>query len=80
MFRLSVSPEAAPDALCEVVIGFAAGDPVSVDGEPLTPAALLDRLNKIAGANGVGRVDLVENRFVGMKSRGVYETLAAPCQ
>jgi argininosuccinate synthase len=74
MFRLSVSPEAAPDAPCEVVIGFAGGDPVSVDGEPLTPAALLDRLNRIAGANGVGRVDLVENRFVGMKSRGVYET------
>src|SRR5512147_30515 len=56
MFRLSVAPEAAPDAPCEVVIGFAAGDPVSVDGEPLTPAALLDRLNRIAGANGVGRV------------------------
>ena len=74
MFRLSVSPEAAPDAPREIVIGFAAGDPVSVDGELLTPAALLDRLNRIAGANGVGRVDLVENRFVGMKSRGVYET------
>ncbi|MFO1128615.1 MAG: argininosuccinate synthase [Rhodospirillales bacterium] len=74
MFRLSVSPEAAPDKATEIVIGFAAGDPVSVDGELLTPAALLDRLNKIAGANGVGRVDLVENRFVGMKSRGVYET------
>jgi argininosuccinate synthase len=74
MFRLSVSPEAAPDAPTTITIDFERGDPVAVDGERLSPAALLDRLNKIAGANGVGRVDLVENRFVGMKSRGVYET------
>jgi argininosuccinate synthase len=74
MFRLSVSPEAAPDRPTTITIDFERGDPVAVDGERLSPAALLDRLNKIAGANGVGRVDLVENRFVGMKSRGVYET------
>jgi len=74
MFRLSVSPEAAPDRPTEIVIDFERGDPVAVDGERLSPAALLDRLNRIAGANGVGRRDLVENRFVGMKSRGVYET------
>jgi argininosuccinate synthase len=58
----------------EIIIGFEGGDAVSLNGEPLSPAVLLDRLNRIAGANGVGRVDLVENRFVGMKSRGVYET------
>jgi argininosuccinate synthase len=74
MFRLSVSPEAAPDRPTEIIIGFESGDAVSLNGERLTPAVLLDRLNDIAGANGVGRVDLVENRFVGMKSRGVYET------
>jgi argininosuccinate synthase len=74
MFRLSVSPESAPDAPTEMTVDFEHGDPVAVDGERLSPAALLDRLNRIAGANGVGRVDLVENRFVGMKSRGVYET------
>ena len=74
MFRLSVSPEAAPDAPTVITIDFERGDPIAVDGERLSPAALLGRLNRIAGANGVGRVDLVENRFVGMKSRGVYET------
>ena len=74
MFRLSVSPEAAPDAPTVITIDFERGDPIAVDGERLSPAALLRRLNRIAGANGVGRVDLVENRFVGMKSRGVYET------
>jgi argininosuccinate synthase len=73
MFRLSVSPEAAPDTPATITIDFERGDPVAVDGQLLSPAALLDRLNRIAGANGVGRVDLVENRFVGMKSRGVYE-------
>jgi argininosuccinate synthase len=57
-----------------VEIDFEKGDPVAVDGERLAPAALLDRLNRIAGAHGVGRIDIVENRFVGMKSRGVYET------
>ena len=74
MFRLSVSPEAAPDQPTTITIDFEAGDPVAVDGERLSPADLLDRLNRVAGANGVGRIDLVENRFVGMKSRGVYET------
>ena len=74
MFRMTVSPEAAPDQPAIVTIDFERGDAVAVDGERLSPATLLDRLNRIAGANGVGRIDLVENRFVGMKSRGVYET------
>ncbi len=74
MFVLSVSPEKAPDKPTYVEIDFQGGNPVAVDGEKLSPAALLDRLNKIGGANGVGRVDMVENRYVGMKSRGVYET------
>jgi argininosuccinate synthase len=74
MFRLTVAPEAAPDRPTEIVIDFEGGDAVAIDGERLTPAALLDRLNRLAGANGIGRRDLVENRFVGMKSRGVYET------
>src|SRR5438105_7127672 len=74
IFILTRSPEDAPDQPVYVEIDFAAGIPVAVDGEPLTPAALLDRLNKIGGEHGIGRVDLVENRFVGMKSRGVYET------
>jgi argininosuccinate synthase len=74
MFLLTNSPEGAPDVPVEVQIDFAGGDPVAVDGEELGPAALLTRLNRIGGEHGVGRVDLVENRFVGMKSRGVYET------
>ncbi len=74
MFRLSVSPEAAPDRPIEIVIDFERGDPVALDGETLSPAAFLTKLNRIAGANGIGRQDIVENRFVGMKSRGVYET------
>jgi argininosuccinate synthase len=74
MFRRSVAPESAPDTPCSIEIGFEAGDAVALDGVPMTPAVLLERLNEIAGANGVGRMDLVENRFVGMKSRGVYET------
>ena len=74
MFRLSVSPQEAPDEPTTVIIDFEHGDPVAVDGEHLSPATLLERLNRIAGVNGIGRVDLVENRFVGMKSRGVYET------
>jgi len=74
MFVLTRSPEDAPDAPQELRVGFEAGTPVSVDGETLSPAALLGRLNQIAGAHGVGRVDMVENRFVGLKSRGVYET------
>jgi argininosuccinate synthase len=74
MFILTRSPRQAPDQPQEIVVGFERGVPVSVDGDRLSPFALLDRLNKLAGAHGVGRVDLVENRFVGMKSRGVYET------
>jgi argininosuccinate synthase len=74
IFMRSVSPEAAPDQPIIVEVEFEKGDPVAVDGERLTPAALLARLNDLGGANGIGRVDLVENRFVGMKSRGVYET------
>ncbi len=74
MFVLSVSPEAAPDAPEYVEVSFEAGTPVAVNGEALSPAALLTRLNELGGRHGVGRVDIVENRFVGMKSRGVYET------
>ena len=74
MFLLTNSPEAAPDIPVEVAIDFEAGDPVAVDGVPRDPVALLTALNRLGGEHGVGRVDLVENRFVGMKSRGVYET------
>ena len=72
MFLLSKSPEEAPDQPRILTIDFEAGDPVAVDGERLSPAALLARLNDLGGAHGVGRVDLVENRYVGLKSRGVY--------
>ncbi len=74
MFQITVSPEAAPDKATNVTIGYEAGDPVSINGKRLSPAKLLDRLNKLAGKNGIGRVDMVESRYVGMKSRGVYET------
>src|SRR4030088_2239968 len=74
VFSRTVAPEKAPDKPQYVEIDFARGDPVAVDGEKLSPAALLTRLNELGGAHGVGRLDLVENRFVGMKSRGVYET------
>jgi argininosuccinate synthase len=74
MFLRTVSPERAPDTPTEIEIGFERGDPVAVDGEKLSPASLLERLNKLAGENGIGRLDMVENRFVGMKSRGIYET------
>ncbi|MGI6129598.1 MAG: argininosuccinate synthase [bacterium] len=74
MFLLTVSPEKAPDKPTYVTIDFEQGEPVAVDGEKLPPVQLIEKLNDIAGANGVGRVDLVENRLVGMKSRGVYET------
>ena len=74
MFRRSVSPQAAPDTPTEITIEFRAGDPVAVNGQELTPASLLERLNKLGGDNGIGRADIVENRFIGMKSRGVYET------
>lgn len=74
MFLTTVSPMKAPDVPAYVEIDFEQGTPVSVNGERLSPAALLTKLNELGGAHGVGRVDLVENRFVGMKSRGVYET------
>jgi argininosuccinate synthase len=74
IFILTRAPEEAPDKPAYIEIDFEQGVPVAVDGERLSPASLLDRLNKVGGEHGVGRVDLVENRFVGMKSRGVYET------
>jgi argininosuccinate synthase len=74
VYQRTVDPEAAPDRPETVAIGFERGDPVSIDGERLSPAALLAKLNELGGRHGVGRLDLVENRFVGMKSRGVYET------
>ncbi len=74
MFRMTADPESAPDEPERVTVAFERGTPVAVDGEALAPAALLARLNAIGGRHGVGRVDMVENRFVGIKSRGVYET------
>ena len=74
MFVLTTDPRKAPDEPTYVEIDFEQGTPVAIDGERLSPASLLEKLNAVAGANGVGRVDIVENRFVGMKSRGVYET------
>ncbi|HEX8653727.1 MAG TPA: argininosuccinate synthase [Allosphingosinicella sp.] len=70
----TIAPEDAPDEATVIEIGFERGDPVSIDRETLSPAALLTRLNELGRDNGIGRLDLVENRFVGMKSRGVYET------
>jgi argininosuccinate synthase len=72
VYQRTISPEAAPDKATVIEIGFAKGDAVSIDGAKLSPAALLTKLNELGKANGIGRVDLVENRFVGMKSRGVY--------
>jgi argininosuccinate synthase len=74
MFQLTQSPEAAPDIPIDILIEFEHGDPVVVDGRRLGPVELLTTLNRIGGEHGIGRVDLVENRYVGMKSRGVYET------
>ncbi len=74
VYQRTISPEAAPDKATEISIDFVSGDPVAINGEALSPAALLTRLNEYGRANGIGRLDLVENRFVGMKSRGVYET------
>jgi len=74
MWRWSVSPEAAPDRATYIELDFARGDPVAVNGEAMSPATLLAHLNKVGGANGIGRDDIVENRYVGMKSRGCYET------
>ena len=74
IFTLTASPREAPDTSETIELTFEAGNPVAIDGEALTPAAMLTRLNELGGRHGIGRVDLVENRFVGMKSRGVYET------
>ena len=74
IFQMTVSPEQAPDKPQEIEIDYVGGDPVALDGKKLSPATLLARLNMLGGAHGIGRVDLVENRYVGMKSRGVYET------
>jgi len=74
MFVLTVSPQAAPDAVTYMEIDFEKGNPVAVNGVKMSPAKLLHSMNETAGANGIGRVDMVENRYVGMKSRGVYET------
>ena len=74
MFTRTVAPEAAPDRPTYVELTFRHGDPVAVDGEEMAPLPLFERLNELAAANGIGRLDMVENRYVGMKSRGVYET------
>jgi argininosuccinate synthase len=74
MFLLTASPEEAPDVPMSVEVDFEAGTPVGVDGQRLGPVPLLERLNRLGAEHGVGRVDIVENRYVGMKSRGVYET------
>ncbi len=74
MFRMSVAPEKAPDKPTTIEVEYERGDPVAVNGERMSPAALIARLNQHGGENGIGRIDIVENRFVGMKSRGIYET------
>jgi len=74
VYQRTIRPEDAPDSPTVVSIDFERGDPTAIDGARLSPAALLTRLNELGRANGIGRLDLVENRFVGMKSRGVYET------
>ena len=74
MWRWSVSPEAAPDTPTYIEVTYEAGDIVAIDGKPMTPAEVLTELNRLGGENGIGRLDIVENRFVGMKSRGAYET------
>lgn len=74
MWRWSVSPEAAPDAAMYLTLTYQGGDVVALDGEAMSPAEVLTRLNELGGAHGIGRLDIVENRYVGMKSRGCYET------
>ncbi|MFN7095286.1 MAG: argininosuccinate synthase, partial [Burkholderiales bacterium] len=74
MFLRSVSPEQAPDHVTEIEIEFKHGDAVAINGIAMSPAALLTKLNELGGQNGIGRLDLVENRYVGLKSRGIYET------
>ena len=71
-------PEAAPDTPTYIELTYRKGDIVAIDGKDMTPAQVLAELNRIGGENGIGRLDIVENRYVGMKSRGCYETLAAP--
>jgi argininosuccinate synthase len=74
VYQRTISPEEAPDKATEITVGFEKGDAVSINGKKLSPAALLTKLNELGKENGIGRLDLVENRFVGMKSRGIYET------
>jgi argininosuccinate synthase len=74
IFQRTMSPEKAPNKTTRITISFKNGDPVAINGKKLSPEKLLDKLNDVAGKNGIGRVDLVENRFIGIKSRGVYET------
>ncbi len=74
VYQRTISPEAAPDVATTITIAFEKGDPIAIDGVAMSPATLLAKLNELGKANGIGRLDLVENRFVGMKSRGVYET------
>ena len=74
VYQRTVSPEAAPDQPTYIEVAFKGGDPVAIDGQAMGPAELLTKLNELGGANGIGRLDLVEGRFVGMKSRGIYET------
>ena len=74
IYQRTVSPEDAPDKATYIEVGFERGDAVSIDGEAMSPATILTKLNELGGANGIGRLDLLENRYVGMKSRGVYET------
>ena len=74
VYSRTISPEEAPDKATYITIDFERGDPVAIDGQKLSPATLLAKLNDLAKSNGIGRLDLVENRFVGMKSRGMYET------
>src|SRR5712692_9712778 len=74
VYQRTISPEEAPDKATYITVDFEKGDAVAVDGKKLSPATLLTRLNELGRANGIGRLDLVENRFVGMKSRGIYET------
>ncbi|MCG8625484.1 MAG: argininosuccinate synthase [Proteobacteria bacterium] len=74
IYSRTISPQQAPNTPTEITLDFERGDPIAINGKPLTPAQLLTQLNKLGGANGIGRTDIVENRFVGMKSRGIYET------
>lgn len=74
VYSRTVSPEDAPDKATIIEVGFEKGDAVSINGETMSPATILTKLNQLGGSNGIGRLDLVENRFIGMKSRGIYET------